>query len=98
MLRTQLGAAHGFLRNLVKASGLPASEARHLLGSRHSFTKFTFATRKTHERRPFLDSKKIWCMNLEYVDKLAKNNNGVRYIPVPQELFDRTKYAKGIKT
>ena len=41
---------------------------------------------------------KIWCKDLAYVDKLAKENNGVKYLLVRQDLFDRTVNAKGIKT
>ena len=37
-------------------------------------------------------------MDLAYVDKLAKDNNGVKYLPVRQDLFDRTVDAKGMKT
>ena len=40
----------------------------------------------------------IWCMNLAYVDKLAKDINGVKYLLVRQDLFDRTVDAKGVKT
>ena len=40
----------------------------------------------------------IYCMDLAYVDKLAKANNGVMYLLVPQDLFDRTVDAKGMKT
>ena len=40
----------------------------------------------------------IWCMDLAYVDKLAKENNGVKYLLVSQDLFDRIVYAKGRKT
>ena len=40
----------------------------------------------------------IWYMDLAYVDKLAKNNNGVKYLLVRQVLFDRTVDAKGMKT
>ena len=40
----------------------------------------------------------IWCMDLAYVDKLAKQNNGVKYLLVRQDLFDRTVNAKGMKT
>ena len=39
----------------------------------------------------------IWCMDLAYVDKLAKDNNGVKYLLVRQDLFDRTVDAKGMK-
>ena len=40
----------------------------------------------------------IWCMDLAYVDELAKKNNGVKYLLVRQDLFDRTVNAKGMKT
>ena len=37
-------------------------------------------------------------MDMAYVDKLAKDNNGVEYLLVRQDLFDRTVDAKGMKT
>ena len=37
-------------------------------------------------------------MDLAYVDKLAKDKNGVKYLLVRQNLFDRTVDAKGMKT
>ena len=37
-------------------------------------------------------------MDLSYVDKLANDNNGVKYLLVRQNLFDRTVDAKGMKT
>ena len=37
-------------------------------------------------------------MDLAYVDKLAKDNDGVEYLLVRQDLFDRTVDAKGMKT
>ena len=37
-------------------------------------------------------------MDLAYVAKLAKENNGVKYSLVRQDLFDRTVNAKGMKT
>ena len=40
----------------------------------------------------------IWRMDLAYVDKLAKDNNDVKYLLVRQDLFDRTVDAKGMKT
>ena len=39
----------------------------------------------------------IWCMDLAYVEKLAKEKNGVKYLLVRQDLFDRTVNAKGMK-
>ena len=39
----------------------------------------------------------IWCMDLAYVDELAKDKNGVKYLLVRQDLFGRTVDAKGLK-
>ena len=36
-------------------------------------------------------------MDIAYVDKLAKENNGVKYLLLRQDLFDRTVNAKGMK-
>ena len=41
---------------------------------------------------------KNWCTDLAFVDKLAKDNNGVKFFLVRQDLFDRTVDAKGRKT
>ena len=38
--------------------------------------------------------KKIWCLDLACVDKLAEENNCVKYLLVLQDLFDRTVNAK----
>ena len=35
---------------------------------------------------------------MAYVDKLAKGNNGIKYLLVRQDLFDRIVNAKGMKT
>ena len=40
----------------------------------------------------------IWCMDLAYVDKLPRENIGVKYLLVRQYLFDRTVNANGMKT
>ena len=38
-----------------------------------------------------------WSMDLAYVDKLAKDTNAVKYLPVRQDPFHRTVDAKGMK-
>ena len=97
-LYTQGGAAYGSLRNLAKASRLPVSKVRQFLYSKDSYTKFTLAARKFKRMRAFARFRnEICCMDLAYVDKLAKENNGVKYLLVRQDLFDRTVYAKGMK-
>ena len=42
--------------------------------------------------------EEIWCMDLAYVDKRVKDNNGVKYLQLRRDLFDRTVDAKGLKT
>ena len=98
-LFTQGGAAYWSLRNLVKASNLSVSKVRQFLHSKPSYTKFTVATREFRSMKAFARFKfETWCMDLAYVDKLAKDNNGLKYLLVRQDLFDRTVDAKGIKT
>ena len=43
-------------------------------------------------------TNEIWYKDLAYVDKMAEENNGVKYWLVRQDLFDRTVNAKGMKT
>ena len=87
------------MRILVKASYLSVSKVRHFLHSKPSYTNFTLATRKFKRMKAFARFKnEIWCMDLAYVDKLAKDNNGVKYLLVRQDLFDRIVDAKGMKT
>ena len=38
------------------------------------------------------------CMDIAYIDNLAKDNNSVKYLLVRQDLFDRTVNAKGMRT
>ena len=98
-LYTQGGAAYGSLRNLVKASNRPVAKVRQFLHSKPSYTKFALATRKFKRMKAFARFKnEIWCIDLAYVDKLAKDNNGVKYLLVRQDLFDRTVDAKEMKT
>ena len=98
-LYAQADAAYGSVRNLVKASNLSVSKVRHFLHSKPSYTKFTLATRKFKRMKAFARFKiEIWCMDLAYVDKLAKDKNGVKSLLVRQDLFDRTVDAKGMKT
>ena len=40
----------------------------------------------------------IWYMNVAYVDKLANDNNGIKYLLGHPNLFHRTVDAEGRKT
>ena len=98
-LYTQGGAAYGSVHNLVKASDLSVSKVRQFLLSKPSYTKITLATREFKRMKAFARFKiEIWCMDLACVDKLAKDINGVKNLLVPQDLFDGTVDAKGMKS
>ena len=98
-LYTQGGAAYGSVGNLVESSNPSVSKPRQFLHSKPSYTRFTLATRKFKRMKSFARFKnEIWCTYLAYVDKLAKDNNVVKYLLVRQDLFDRTVDAKGMKT
>ena len=98
-LFTQGAAAYGSVRNLAKASRLPVSKFRQFLHSKDFCTKFTLAARKFKRMRAFARFRnESWCMDLAYVDKLAKESNGVNCLLVRQDFFDETVNAKGMKT
>ena len=98
-LYTQGGAAHGSVCNLVKPRILSVSNVRQFLISKLSYAKSTLATRKFKRMKAIATFKnEIWCMDLACVEKLAKEIKGVKYLPVRQDLFDRTVDAKGMKT
>ena len=98
-LYTQGAAAYGSVRNLRKARRLPVSKIRQFLHSKSSYTKFTLAAPKFKKMRAFARFRnEIWCMDFAYVDKLAKENNGVKYLLVREDLFDGIVNAKGMRT
>ena len=97
-LHTQGGAAYRSVCILVKASNLSVSNVRQIMLSKPCYTKFTLVTRNIKRMKAFARFKnEIWCMDLAYFDKLARDNNGVMYFLVPQDLNDRTVDAKGLK-
>ena len=98
-LYTHGPAAYGSVRNLAKASKLPVSKVRQFLHSKDSYTKFTLTTSKFRRMRAFARYKnEFWCMDLAYVDKQAKDNRGIKYLLVHQDVFDKTIDVRGMKT
>ena len=98
-LYTQGAAAHGSVRISVKTSIIPFSNVRQVLHSKPSSTKFVLATCKIRRMKAIAPFKnEFWCMDLYYVDKLAKNANGVKYLLVCQDVYDKTVDSKRMKT
>ena len=90
-LYTEGAAAYGSVRNLAKASRIPVSKVRQFF---HLKDSYTLATRKFKKTRAFAKLRnESWCGYLAYVDELAKDNNGVKYLLVRQDLFDETVNA-----
>ena len=80
-----------FSQKLDNGKQTLVSEVQYFLHSKSSYTGFNQATRKFRRMRAFARFKKeIWCMHLAFVDKLPKDNNGVKYLLVRQDMFDRT--------
>ena len=94
-LYMQGGAACGSVRNLVETStSMKGGTIFNFL-----YTKFTLFTRKNKRIRAFVGfNDKIWFMDPAFVDKLAKDNTGVKYLLNRQDLFDRTVDANGTET
>ena len=98
-LYTQGFTAYGSERNLAKAAKVSPSKVREFLHSKTSYTRFTEATRKFKRMRVFAEFKNaIRCMDLAYVDKMSKDNNGVKYLLARQDFIDRNVDARGMKT
>ena len=96
-------AAHGSIQNLSKASGLSKKKVEKFLQTKTSYTKFVPTVRCFRRLQAFSKYiNEIWCMDLVFADKLACQNNGVKYLLVAVDIFSRfvrvqlmkTKYAK----
>ena len=95
----QGSAVHGSVHILVKTSNLSVSKVKQFLHSELLYTKFTLTTRNFEKIRAFARFKnEIWRIDLAYVVKLAKDENGVKYLLLSQDLFDGNVDAKRKKT
>ena len=96
-------AAYGSVRNLSEASGLSKKKVEHFLQTKTSYTKFGPPIRRFRRLQAFFKYiNEIWCIDLQFVDKLASQNKGFKYLLVAIDVFLRfvrvqtmkTKYAK----
>ena len=92
-------AAYGSVSNLQKASSLSRVKVENFLQSKNSHTKY----RQYRRRFPRLqviayDIKEIWSIDLAYVDKLAKYNNGVKYLLVAVDVLSRKLGVQPLRT
>ena len=88
---------------MSKASGLSKKKVEKFLQTKTSYTKFGPPIRSFRRLQAFSKNiNEIWCTELAFVDKLASQNNRVKYLLVAVDIFSRfvrvqtmkTKYAK----
>merc|ERR1711894_582931 len=74
-------AAYGSKANLVKASKLPASTVEAFLQNKPAHTKYkVFKSNFPRLKVLAFRINEIWSVDLVYVDKLSKHNNGTKYL------------------
>ena len=78
---------------------LPVSTKGHFLHLKDSYTNFTLAKINFMRKKAIAIIKnELWCMIVAYVDELAKDNAGVKFLAVGQDLFDRKVDVRWLKT
>ena len=81
---------YGSIQNLSKASGLSKKKVETFLQTKTSYTKFGPTIRCFRKLQAFSKNiNEIWCTYLAFVNKLASQNNGVKYILVAVDTFLR---------
>ena len=75
----------------MKKQRYEVSKVKQLLYSNTSLHKINLVLREFHRTKAFASiHSKNWCIELAYVDQLAKNINGVVYLLVRQDLVEET--------
>ena len=92
-------AAYGSLRNLQKESGIDHNKVKKFLESKAAHTKYQ-PFRKNFPRLKVIAYRinEIWSLDLAYVDKLAKYNNGIKFLLVAVDVLSRYLRVEPLKT
>ena len=81
-------AAYSSVRNLSKASVCQKKKVEQFLQTKTSYTKLGPPIRRFRKHQVFSKYiNEIWCMDLAFVDKLASQNKGVKYLLVAVDVF-----------
>ena len=83
-------AAFGSIATLKNASGLPRSKVVQYLQSKAPYTRYK-QFKKTFQRLKAVAYRinEIWSVDVAYMDKVAQNNKGVKYLPVAVAVLSR---------
>ena len=98
-LYTQGPAAYGSVESLKKARKLPKRKVETFLAQTDAYTKYR-APRKKFPRLKVQAYRinEIWSIDVAYMDKLAKYNNGVKYLLVAVDVLSRFLRVEPTKT
>ena len=90
--------AFGSVNNLVKASGLSRAKVLDYLQSSPTYIKFR-ATKRNFRRLPVisLGIDQIWSLDVSYMEKLAKLNNGNKYLLLAVDTVSRKVRVEPMK-
>ena len=92
-------AVYGSAKNLQKASGLPKDKVVQFLQKTAAHTKYGPFRKKFRRLKVIAyDINEIWSADLAYVDKLAKYNNGVKYLLVSVDVLSRYLRVEPLKS
>ena len=98
-LYSQGKASYGSIKSLQKASGYSEKKVKSFLQSKNAYTKFRQATRKFTRLPAFAKYiNEIWCLDVAYMDKLARFNNGIKYLLVGIDIFSRFVRVQPMKS
>ena len=83
-------AAYGSARNLQATSKMPKAKIDTFLQQKDAHTKYRQIQRNFPRLKVIAyEINKIWSIDVAYVDKLAKYNNGVKYLLVAVDVLSR---------
>ena len=92
-------SAYGSIANLQKASGLPKKTVVKFLETKAAHTKYqTYKKRFPRLKVIAYRINEIWSIDLAYVDKLSKYNNGINYLLVAVDVLSRYLRVEPLKT
>ena len=92
-------AVYGGVKNLKEASGLPIKKVSVFLQKTAAHTKYGPIRQKFKRLKVIAyDINEIWSADLAYVDKLAKYNNGVKYLLVAVDVLSRLVRVEPLKS
>ena len=92
-------AAFGSVANIKEESGFSHKKIEKFLQSKNSYTKYR-QFRKSFPRLKVVAYRinEIWSMDVAYMDKIAKHNNGVKYLLIAVDVLSRYLRDQPLRT